>query len=214
MHRVITIGVDIGQKRDPTAVAVAEIERRAVEPDRTEVHFVIRYLARLPLGAPYPEIARRVAEIAGRAAAGQTGARRAVYAYLDATGVGQPIVDLVAEQRIQGWVIPVYFTHGDRRNQDTEKVTLGKALLVSRLQALLQSGRVHLPESSEARALAQELDDFEIRVSEDANDKYGAFRTGTHDDLVTALGLAVHTDQPKPLKPPVVRVTMPNPPGL
>ena len=163
---------------------------------------------------PYPEIARRVAEIAGRCVAGQTGARRAVYVYLDATGVGQPIVDLVAEQRFQGWVIPVYFTHGDRRNQDTEQVTLGKALLVSRLQALLQSGRVHLPESSEARALDQELDDFDLRVSEDANDKYGAFRTGTHDDLVTALGLAVQTDHPKPLKPPVVRITMPNPPGL
>lgn len=80
----------------------------------------------------------------------------------------------------------MFFTHGDRRTQDIEKVTLGKAFLVSRLQALLQSRRVHLPETSEARALAQELEDFEIRVSEEANDKYGAFRTGTHNDLVTA----------------------------
>jgi hypothetical protein len=28
-------------------------------------------------------------------------------------------------------------------------------------------------------------------VSEDANDRYGAFKVGSHDDLVTALGLAV-----------------------
>ena len=42
--------------------------------------------------------------------------------------------------------------------------------------------------------LAKELLDYEIRVSEDANDKYGAFRVGSHDALVTALGLAVLDD--------------------
>lgn len=209
----LVIGVDIGQKRDPTAIAVVEIDSRPDERGQTETHFVGRYLARLPLGTPYPVVARRIAEIAARAG-DQAGAQLAVYVYLDATGVGQPIVDLVAEQGIKAWILPVYFTHGDRRNQDLEKVTLGKAFLVSRLQALLQSRRVHLPESSEARALAQELEDYEIRVSEDANDRYGAFRTGTHDDLVTALGLAVQTDHPKPLKPPVVRMTMAHPPGL
>ena len=55
---------------------------------------------------------------------------------------------------------------------------------------------------------------YEIRVSEDANDRYGAFRTGTHDDLVTALGLAVQTDQPKPLRPTLVRIALPNLPGV
>ena len=42
--------------------------------------------------------------------------------------------------------------------------------------------------------LAKELLDYQIRVSEDANDKYGAFKVVTHDDLVTALGLAVLDD--------------------
>lgn len=51
-------------------------------------------------------------------------------------------------------------------------MTIGKAYLVSRLQALLQGGRVHLPQTTEARALAEELLDYEIRVSEDANDRY------------------------------------------
>jgi hypothetical protein len=82
--------------------------------------------ARLPLGTPYPVVARRIAEIVNRVRE-QTGTRHAVYVYFDATGVGQPIVDLVAEHRIKAWILPVYFTHGDRRTQDTEKVTLGKA---------------------------------------------------------------------------------------
>jgi hypothetical protein len=34
-------------------------------------------------------------------------------------------------------------------------------------------------------------------VEPDANDRYGAFRVGRHDDLVTALGLAVHRAPPR-----------------
>lgn len=196
---VLVVGVDIGQKRDPTAIAVAEIDRRKDERNRQETHFVVRYLGRLPLGTPYPEVARRIAEIVDRARE-QIEGRPAVYLYLDATGVGQPVVDLVEEQQTRAQLLPVYFTHGDRRHQDTEQVSLGKAYLVSRLQALLQTRRVHVPDSEEARALARELEDYEIRVTEDANDRYGAFRVGTHDDLVTALGLAVQTDRPKPRK--------------
>jgi hypothetical protein len=55
-----------------------------------------------------------------------------------------------------------------------------------------------LPRTAEADILAGELLRYEIRVSEDANDRYGAFKVGTHDDLVTALGLAV---QPAPRPP-------------
>ena len=109
---MISIGVDIGQKRDPTAIAVAEIDRRRAAPDRHETHFLIRYLGRLPLGTPYPEVARRVAEVAERA--GSQGGVSATL-YLDATGVGQPVVDLVAERWRGGRPIAVYFTHGDCR---------------------------------------------------------------------------------------------------
>ena len=53
--------------------------------------------------------------------------------------------------------------------------------------------------------MARELEDYEIRVSEDANDRYGAFRVGSHDDLVTALGLAVQGDvRPRPWPDPVI----------
>jgi hypothetical protein len=42
--------------------------------------------------------------------------------------------------------------------------------------------------------MQRELQDYEIRVDQDANEKYGAFKVGTHDDLVTALGLACLED--------------------
>ena len=48
--------------------------------------------------------------------------------------------------------------------------------------------------TDEADRLARELLDFEIRVTEDANERYGAFRVGSQDDLVTALGLATQKE--------------------
>jgi hypothetical protein len=87
----------------------------------------------------------------------------------------------------------VTFTHGDR--YDRGKGLLGKAYLVSRLQALLQTQGILLPpDHPEARAMADELKVYEIRVDTNANDTYGAFKVGTHDDLATALGLAVLDD--------------------
>ena len=192
-----TIGVDIGQKRDPTAIAVAEIEYRDSDLPRCkkESHYLIRHLERLPLGTPYPEVSKRVDRIC-QGVETQTGRRPDLF--VDATGVGQPIVDLLNDSSHSAHrVWAVYFTYGDRRNEDRgeDRVTLGKAFLVSRLQMLLQFQRIHLPRGHrEADALVQELLDYEIRVDDNANDKYGAFRVGTHDDLVTALGLAVQKE--------------------
>ncbi|MDQ3700038.1 MAG: hypothetical protein M3442_03845, partial [Chloroflexota bacterium] len=45
--------------------------------------------------------------------------------------------------------------------------------------------------------LGRELLDYEIRVDERANDTYGAFKVGAHDDLVTAVGLAIQADPPQ-----------------
>ena len=52
------------------------------------------------------------------------------------------------------------------------------------------------------QVLARELLDYEIRVSEDANDRYGAFKVGNDDDLVTALGLAAQETPPEPWSGP------------
>jgi hypothetical protein len=116
--------------------------------------------------------------------------------YVDATGVGQPVVDMLAEAGVR--CIGVYFTHGDKRVEIVEeglplrRVHLGKGFMVSRLQALLQTGRIHLPKTPVAKELARELLDYEIKVSDNANEKMGAFRVGSHDDLVTALGLSTN----------------------
>jgi len=183
--------VDIGQRRDPTAIAVVEEEERR----DTETHHMVRHLERLPLGSPYPVVAERVAAVVGGVHSATSGESPTLY--VDATGVGTPIVDVLRAAGVGDLarLVAVYFTHGDRRKVERGEVKLGKAWLVSRMQALLQSGMLHLPRTAEAEALGRELLDYEIRVTEDANDRYGAFRVGTHDDLVTALGLATQEDR-------------------
>ena len=145
------------------------------------------------MGTPYPAVAQRVAAVVRGVVAAESGASPDLY--VDATGVGTPIVDTLRAAGVDAKLIPVYFTHGDRRTLVEGEVRLGKAWLVSRLQTLLQWRLLHLPRTREAEVLARELLDYEIRISEDANDKFGAFRVGTHDDLVTALGLGTQEDR-------------------
>ena len=69
-----------------------------------------------------------------------------------------------------------------------------KGMLVSRLQALLQTTRLRMPDTERTRALSEELRTYEVRVSESANLQAGAFKTGAHDDMATAVGLATLFD--------------------
>lgn len=177
--KFVQIGVDIGQRTDPTALSVTEVETR-----ENEAHFLARHLERLALGTSYPDVVRRLVEIHETLSADGCDARL----WIDATGVGAPVVDLIAAAGLP--VTAVYLTGGEQERWDGGALYLPKLMLVSRLQVLLQTRRVHLPDTGEARALAQELQNFEIRFTDAANVQAGAFQTGSHDDLVVSLGLA------------------------
>ncbi|HET8908810.1 MAG TPA: hypothetical protein VFN11_17780 [Ktedonobacterales bacterium] len=236
----IHIGLDIGQKVDPTALVV--VETLDVPSGRTqetwqhygladwdkrragtqETRYVVRTLERIKLGTGYPEVCARVVEVlvklrqlelSRRVTSGiDEGGRLTLRSlYVDVTGVGRPVYDILqtailSQRHAQDCrVYPITFTHGDRYDRKTG--SMGKAYLVSRLQVLLQTKRLHLPASHpDVPVLVRELQDYEIRVDSNANDTYGAFRVGTHDDLATALGLACLED------PRDYRVTLvPNP---
>jgi hypothetical protein len=75
--------------------------------------------------------------------------------------------------------------------------------MLGELPAVEIQARLHLPKNTEV--LVKELFDYEIHVFKEDNDRYGAFWVGTHDDLVTALGLAVQADPPTwRVLPPIV----------
>jgi hypothetical protein len=205
----LTMGIDVGQKREPTGICVAQSERRN-DGGTSTVHFMVRHLERLPSGTGFPDIANRAAEVAYGV---MKKADRPPVLYVDATGLGDPIVKLF-KQKVHRYVriVPVFFNHGDRQKVTNypSEIILGKAWMTARLQTLLQGGCLHLPRSPETEILQQELLNFEIRIEGDANDRYGAFRVGTQDDLVTALGMAVQADRPVGF---VISGALPHPPG-
>src|SRR5437588_12938521 len=94
----IVVGVDLGQKRDPTAIAVVEAQRRDRD-GRSEDYYITRFLERLPLGTPYPAVAQRVqtviANIRRQVAASEPPRfevpppSATIMLYVDGPGVGQ-----------------------------------------------------------------------------------------------------------------------------
>jgi hypothetical protein len=64
--------------------------------------------------------------------------------------------------------------------------------LVSRLQALMHTGRLRMPDSLPfAKTLRRELLDFRVTYTAVGNATFGA-REGAHDDPVLAVALAVY----------------------
>ena len=224
----IVLGVDVGQRRDPTAIAVAEVARlptgrmieHAYAPEHfstmaasswatpeLETVFLVRAVARLPLGTPYPSVARTVAETVRRLREADEAAAkdaplyaptkpRRVEVRLDSTGVGRPIVDLLASELVGLRVMlrAVTFAAGERLERRGGEWTVGKLYLAARLAALLQTGRIRAAAGmADLDALLGELRDYEVRTSS-SGFSLGAFRRDAHDDLATALALAVPAD--------------------
>jgi hypothetical protein len=223
--RRVHIGVDIGQKHDPTAIVVCQVmerlgreipqsphptkqvleahvltRRATITPRVIETFYESRFIERLPLMTGYPQVAERIAELATSPAL----SGYSIQLLVDCTGVGQPVYEMVhnAVSLVSGGggkytpnirMRAIMFTHGDR--YERQRGLLGKAYLVSRLQALFQTRSIKLPpHHQEAQAMMRELKDYEIKIDQNGKDTYGAFSTGAHDDLATALGLAVLDD--------------------
>jgi hypothetical protein len=123
----------------------------------------------------------------------QGGSHDTPWLVVDATGVGTPVCDelrkALAGQRVQ--ISEAVFTAGEKLdvNPRIRRVSVAKMGMVARLQTLLAWRRIRLPNTAMARELADELKAFEIRAA-GASEVAGAFRVGSHDDLVVALGLA------------------------
>jgi len=224
----VHVGVDIGQKVDHTAIVVAEVGERPTADGSTyadwrtgrqvpvmESTYRVHELRRLALGTPFvtvtAEIVQMVAAIHEMERAMRREGRLTPYEHtldvdlwMDATGLGAPIFELVRDALLAStatdrcMVHPVVFNYGDRFKRgeyEGHGDVLGKAFLVNRLQILLEQNRLDLPKSDPQIAdMVEELKQYEIRIDTDANEKYGAFIVGAHDDLVTALGLAALED--------------------
>ncbi len=216
-EHTFTVGVDLGQAADYTALAV--VERRDVGTgewidhgpryrmapvlnafgygsgehhyheigrityEKTVAHLDVRHLERLPLGTSYPAVVDRVRAVMAEPTL--AGAELVV----DATGVGRPVVDMLRAAGL--YLTAVTITGGATVSENGWSTHVPKRDLVSELQIGLQTGRLKIAQAlPEAATLVRELLAFKVKITDNAHDTYGAWREGSHDDLVLALALA------------------------
>jgi hypothetical protein len=146
----------------------------------TTVHR-IGYLARVPLRTPYPAVVGLVGQILGRLPSGTE-------LVVDYTGVGRPVFDMFAFSGIVP--VGVLITGGAAVSWEGGIASVPKIVLVSRLTVLLHEGRLKVHRDlAEGRVLAEELRNFRASYTEAGHLTFNA-RSGRHDDLLLATGLA------------------------
>lgn len=200
----ITIGVDLGKHHDYSAFAVAE---NRINKAKDGV-FIFRHLERAKLGTDYTRVADRLQElhdgivreveqtnVIRKRTRGKPETISAPEVYLDATGLGSPFLDFFVKHHGNVHVNAVTITSGDKETEVKEykayaQLHVGKSALVNRMQLLLGTKRLDIPNTSEGKELAHELKVFEGRVTASRNVSYNA-KEGEHDDLLIAAALAV-----------------------
>jgi len=204
-----TLGLDLGKMSDFSALAIAE-ER----PERTDLilgkarlvpywaddpSYDLPWLQRWPLRTPYQviaeEVAKRVAVLCGNTA-------NEVSLYVDGTGVGTAVVEILRQQEAIRLLYPgmktITITAGREVTRVADGWHVAKGELVSVAQVALQQGRLNVaPSLPEARTLRDELGTFEVTLTEAANATF-SHRDGKHDDLVLATALALWGARQRP----------------
>jgi hypothetical protein len=203
-------GLDLGQARDFTALAILErtrpdepspperetfrarhwwsgIETMPVRPavPKRERAYAVRHLERFPLGTSYPAICAHMVELFEQPPL--AGTRLVV----DQTGVGRAVVDMICRARPQATICPITITAGHEVVPDGAGWHVPKKELVSVLQVLLQSHRLQVARRLRmAPVLVKELEAFRVKITAGALETFASWRERDHDDLVLAVALA------------------------
>lgn len=112
--------------------------------------------------------------------------------WIDYTGVCRAVLDIFKQERVPR-IEPVTITFGGQEGPNGRgSHNVPKLALVSRLQALMHTGRLHMPDTLPlAKTFRRELLDFRVSYSAVRNAPFGTHE-GAHDDLILAVALAVY----------------------
>jgi len=186
------LGLDLGQARDYSAIAIAErrIDLTGTRDpitylNHTHTRIFIPYLERIPLKTAYPDVVDRV-----RALAHQYHSR-GIEIYMDATGVGAPVRDMLKNAGLRVPIYGVTITGGQRVTVSCGDYHVPRFDLLANLRVLFEQRLLKITVAgSIADALRNEL----LRWG----------RGSRHDDLVFASALACWkaAGQPIPLYGP------------
>jgi len=192
MNTTYIIGVDFGQRRDYTALALLArtMEQRDPLPGTTVPRAVSVYtMAQLDRvrQESYEAVADSIARLLRRPELG--GATLVV----DETGVGAGVTDMLRARRLTPYCVTI--TGAERVTREGMRLSVPKKDLVLTVDLLLEARRLRIPpELPDARTLIEELHNFQRTVRLNGHEAYGAgteWREGAHDDLVLATAMGV-----------------------
>lgn len=173
-------GLDLGQRRDPSAVAVVErvdagpgrFDPAAYDEGDGEPRFEVRHLERIALGTSYPDVVERM-----RVLTRQPEVMGRCVLVVDGTGVGRPVVELLRRADLDCEVVEVSITGGSAAHLAKGCWYVPRRDLIAAVQVMVESGGlVFARELAETGRLLEEL--------------MGLGGRSGHDDLAMALGLA------------------------
>jgi hypothetical protein len=188
----LNVGIDLAQARDATAIAAVESYRaeelpgdaHTRRPRRLKHHELIA-LEKLQRGLSYPAQVSAIVSIVDALADGD----RSPILFVDATGVGRPVVDLLWRDCPYP-LRAVTITSAAEVVRHGSDLSVPKADLIGTLEVMLSTRRLHrVPGLALTTDLDAELRAFSYDLSATGRPLYEG--RGAHDDLVLALALAV-----------------------
>lgn len=189
------LGLDLGRRRDHSALVIAEMRRyatgarSAVTLDYVyENRFEIRHVERIPLGMKYSDLASYVAGVLETPELRQWPCDLV----MDATGVGDAVLEMMKGARLRAQIVPVRITGGTEVSRNGEgEYLVPKGELVGNLENLFHEEMVEIAaECPHTGELLDELTWFERTKLGTGRVTYAAARESVHDDLVVAMMLA------------------------
>ncbi len=180
------VGLDLGQRRDYTALVVLE---KIVKPlwgdewlyarrgETSSTRLMVRMIEKIRLATPYPDIVEWVRDIVSHREM-----QKRVTLTVDATGVGAPVVDLLRRANLGSCnLVPITIT-GSAGNYNPVTGSVPRTQLLTNLQLQIQQDKIEIANGcSHVDALKKELRHVHLEGT----------AHGHHDDLTIALALAV-----------------------
>lgn len=183
----VTLGLDLGQSQDHSALAGVRKLPLRVPIFRRRFMYSLVKLEEYPLGASYPDQVRRTVETLSSPAF--KGSKCGV----DYTGVGRPVFDMLREARPPVLLYPVLTTGGHAVTYEprTRELHVPKSEQVSLAQVLIQGGLLSWsPKLSASPRLKDQLLRYKMKTTEAKNQTFGG--EGVNDDLVSAVMTACY----------------------
>jgi hypothetical protein len=186
---LVFVGVTVRPQAQPSAVVVTQLDYIYSRITRKRLDmFTLRGLEMISAHTPYQAIAERLKQIVDNVHTQAAQYKARVILYVDVTGLGDPIIDLI-KAKVDP-LITVYVTNSDKRSENKDKVTVGKSWLIAKMQTILQDGRLKAPKTPVTEVILNDLLLYDLDPAPTDNELTGSFTVGTQDQLLTALALA------------------------